>query len=169
MSIQPKIQAGRPKLSLRRKRDTSSHSNPQPPPASSSPRKLPGLSIVLQRCTPTSSPIGINSNDVMISPEDESSEHGLNSPSTDLMKSGESRSRPQDATMKETESTVADTGLGQFFFCQICQKNLTLLNETRRTQHINRCCDEDREPLSNTCLLCKKGFKTKQVQTFGGA
>lgn len=41
---------------------------------------------------------------------------------------GEQRASAQEADLEET-------GL---FFCQICQKNLSAMNLTRREQHVNR-------------------------------
>ena len=71
----------------------------------------------------------------------------------------------------------AEEGLGELFFCQICQKDLTRFSETMRQQHINRCCDKLEEESSASaaatkelesptfsCLLCEKSFKSENVR-----
>ena len=71
-------------------------------------------------------------------------------------------------------------GLGDFYFCHICQKDLTRFSESRRQTHINRCCDQQEEEekenaraakaakeAQNTalaCLLCEKSFKSDSVR-----
>lgn len=76
-------------------------------------------------------------------------------------------------------SNDTESGLGEFFFCQICQKDLTRFTITRRQQHINRCCDKVRNKEPKTlaaadaedsktaaefiCVLCKKTFTTENV------
>ena len=71
-----------------------------------------------------------------------------------------------------------DGGLGGFYFCHICQKDLTRFTESRRQTHINRCCDrqeeeKEKESIAATaagqssafaCLLCKKTFKSDNVR-----
>ncbi|XP_067407233.1 structure-specific endonuclease subunit SLX4 isoform X2 [Emydura macquarii macquarii] len=54
------------------------------------------------------------------------------------------------------------------FFCQICQKDLSAMNTTRREQHVNRCLDElekSQAPSSSNpqipeCPICGKQFYT---------
>lgn len=52
------------------------------------------------------------------------------------------------------------------FFCQICQKNLSAMNVTRREQHVNRCLDEAEKALRPAppqipdCPICGKQFLT---------
>lgn len=41
----------------------------------------------------------------------------------------------QQETQKESLESLEDAGL---FFCQICQKDLSAMNSTRREQHVNR-------------------------------
>ncbi|XP_069762070.1 structure-specific endonuclease subunit SLX4 isoform X2 [Narcine bancroftii] len=63
--------------------------------------------------------------------------------------------------------TLEDNG---FFFCLICQKDLSNMNSVRRTQHVNRCLDEGEQkaatatssivPLVPECPICGKQFKT---------
>ena len=68
-------------------------------------------------------------------------------------------------------------GLGGFYFCHICQKDLTRFSESRRQTHINRCCDKQEEEESVAaataresqsspfaCLLCEKSFKSDNVR-----
>ncbi|XP_052053886.1 structure-specific endonuclease subunit SLX4 isoform X2 [Apodemus sylvaticus] len=50
------------------------------------------------------------------------------------------------------------------FFCQMCQKNLSAMNVTRREQHVNRCLDEAEKaqkpapPQVPDCPICGKPF-----------
>uniref|UniRef100_I3MBM1 Structure-specific endonuclease subunit SLX4 n=1 Tax=Ictidomys tridecemlineatus TaxID=43179 RepID=I3MBM1_ICTTR len=50
------------------------------------------------------------------------------------------------------------------FFCQMCQKNLSAMNVTRREQHVNRCLDEAEKALKPSipqipeCPICGKPF-----------
>lgn len=70
-------------------------------------------------------------------------------------------------------------GLGDLYFCHICQKDLTRFSESRRQTHINRCCDKqqeeeslasraaaarERQSSALTCLLCEKNFRTEDVR-----
>ncbi|KAL1778410.1 structure-specific endonuclease subunit SLX4 isoform X1 [Sigmodon hispidus] len=54
------------------------------------------------------------------------------------------------------------------FFCQMCQKNLTAMNVTRREQHVNRCLDEAEKilrpapPQIPDCPICGKAFLTSK-------
>ncbi|XP_074742400.1 structure-specific endonuclease subunit SLX4 isoform X3 [Strix uralensis] len=73
----------------------------------------------------------------------------------------------QQQTKEEALASLEDAGL---FFCQICQKNLSAMNTTRREQHVNRCLDEMEEaqmsassrPLVPECPICGKQFQTSQ-------
>ncbi|XP_068962730.1 structure-specific endonuclease subunit SLX4 [Petaurus breviceps papuanus] len=56
------------------------------------------------------------------------------------------------------------------FFCQICQKDLSAMNATRREQHVNRCLDESEKSLEPAsvapkipeCPICGKPFTTSK-------
>ncbi|XP_040503645.1 structure-specific endonuclease subunit SLX4 isoform X3 [Gallus gallus] len=73
----------------------------------------------------------------------------------------------QQETQKESLESLEDAGL---FFCQICQKDLSAMNSTRREQHVNRCLDEMEEaqmsssskPAVPECPICGKQFQTPQ-------
>nr|XP_020012110.1 structure-specific endonuclease subunit SLX4 [Castor canadensis] len=70
---------------------------------------------------------------------------------------------------RESASTC-DNGLEErgLFFCQMCQKNLSAMNATRREQHVNRCLDEaEKVPESSVpqipeCPICGKPFLTSK-------
>ena len=62
------------------------------------------------------------------------------------------------------------------FLCQICQKDLTKLNDVRRQQHVNRCCDYvssstasgsteqgESSETGSLCVVCKKKFSDEKV------
>ncbi|XP_070316915.1 structure-specific endonuclease subunit SLX4 isoform X5 [Odocoileus virginianus] len=61
------------------------------------------------------------------------------------------------------DDSLEEKGL---FFCQICQKNLSAMNVTRRQQHMNRCLDEAEKalrfpmPRIPECPICGKPFLT---------
>ncbi|XP_006897541.1 PREDICTED: structure-specific endonuclease subunit SLX4 [Elephantulus edwardii] len=58
-----------------------------------------------------------------------------------------------------------------WFFCQICQKNLSAMNVMRREQHVNRCLDEGEKALEPPappipeCPICGKLFLTSKSRS----
>lgn len=74
----------------------------------------------------------------------------------------------QDFRKEEASShhdSLEEKGL---FFCQMCQKNLSAMNVTRREQHVNRCLDEAEKALRPAppqipdCPICGKPFLTSK-------
>ncbi|KAM8798343.1 structure-specific endonuclease subunit SLX4 [Eudromia elegans] len=76
----------------------------------------------------------------------------------------------QQKITEEVPESLEEEGL---FFCQICQKDLSAMNTTRRGQHINRCLDEmEAAQISSSskeaipdCPICGKHFQTSQSRT----
>ncbi|XP_025858786.2 structure-specific endonuclease subunit SLX4 isoform X1 [Vulpes vulpes] len=70
---------------------------------------------------------------------------------------------PHRAAAATPEGSLEEAGL---FFCQICHKNLSAMNVTRREQHVNRCLDEAEKALTPSipripeCPICGKPFLT---------
>ncbi|XP_068003054.1 structure-specific endonuclease subunit SLX4 isoform X2 [Melanerpes formicivorus] len=73
----------------------------------------------------------------------------------------------EQQSKEEALASLEDEGL---FFCQICQKDLSAMNTTRREQHVNRCLDQMEEaqmsssskPVVPECPICGKQFQTPQ-------
>uniref|UniRef100_A0A8C0IVT9 Structure-specific endonuclease subunit SLX4 n=1 Tax=Chelonoidis abingdonii TaxID=106734 RepID=A0A8C0IVT9_CHEAB len=71
----------------------------------------------------------------------------------------------QQELIEEVPGSLEEAGL---FFCQICQKDLSAMNATRREQHVNRCLDEmeksqassSSNPQVPECPICGKQFHT---------
>ncbi|XP_050823990.1 structure-specific endonuclease subunit SLX4 isoform X4 [Gopherus flavomarginatus] len=71
----------------------------------------------------------------------------------------------QQELREEVPGSLEEAGL---FFCQICQKDLSAMNATRREQHVNRCLDEmeksqassSSNPQIPECPICGKQFHT---------
>ncbi|KAF6127292.1 SLX4 structure-specific endonuclease subunit [Phyllostomus discolor] len=69
---------------------------------------------------------------------------------------------------QQERASTHDDGLEEkgLFFCQICQKDLSAMNVTRREQHVNWCLDEAEKALRPTapqvpeCPICGKPFLT---------
>ncbi|XP_031689056.1 structure-specific endonuclease subunit SLX4 isoform X1 [Oncorhynchus kisutch] len=68
------------------------------------------------------------------------------------------------------QGSVVDLEQGGLFFCQLCQKDLSAMSPTGRTQHINRCLDESEDsaapapppaPSVPECPICGKRFKSQ--------
>lgn len=173
--------SGRPKLSLRRKKDKIATSNTTD-------------SFTLQ-ITPCESSAKLRAPTIFS--DEEVSDGGINTATTDETRqmeavkqcgSSDNRVPPLDGEsegdggvggLSGFELSVAhpDEGLGEYFFCHICQKDLTRFSESRRELHINRCCDTVEQQRCNdaavnkqdarsafSCLLCEKSFKTEKVR-----
>uniref|UniRef100_A0A8K9XD11 Structure-specific endonuclease subunit SLX4 n=1 Tax=Oncorhynchus mykiss TaxID=8022 RepID=A0A8K9XD11_ONCMY len=65
------------------------------------------------------------------------------------------------------QGSLVDLEQGGLFFCQLCQKDLSAMSPTGRTQHINRCLDESEDsaapapPSVPECPICGKRFKSQ--------
>nr|DBA19362.1 TPA: hypothetical protein GDO54_015212 [Pyxicephalus adspersus] len=69
---------------------------------------------------------------------------------------------------KNHSASLEDEGL---FFCQLCQKDLTVMSSVLREQHVNRCLDQSENLQSNpvapvvpSCPLCGKPFTTEKAR-----
>eukprot|EP00063_Salmo_salar_P060779 XP_014035614.1 PREDICTED: structure-specific endonuclease subunit SLX4-like isoform X2 [Salmo salar] len=69
------------------------------------------------------------------------------------------------------QGSAVDLEQGGLFFCQLCQKDLSAMSPTGRTQHINRCLDESEDsaapapppvPSVPECPICGKRFKSQK-------
>ncbi|XP_014035608.2 structure-specific endonuclease subunit SLX4 isoform X1 [Salmo salar] len=69
------------------------------------------------------------------------------------------------------QGSAVDLEQGGLFFCQLCQKDLSAMSPTGRTQHINRCLDESEDsaapapppvPSIPECPICGKRFKSQK-------
>ncbi|KAM5227750.1 structure-specific endonuclease subunit SLX4 [Ctenodactylus gundi] len=66
------------------------------------------------------------------------------------------------------DNNLEEKGL---FFCQICHKDLSAMNVTRREQHVNRCLDEAEKasspptPQVPECPICGRPFLTSKSRT----
>ncbi|XP_051977394.1 structure-specific endonuclease subunit SLX4-like isoform X2 [Xyrauchen texanus] len=78
----------------------------------------------------------------------------------------------------DREARVAlDVEEGELFFCQLCQKDLSVMSPQLRTQHINRCLDACEDSASSAshhshprprvpeCPICGKGFKSEKSRS----
>ncbi|XP_007499146.1 structure-specific endonuclease subunit SLX4 isoform X2 [Monodelphis domestica] len=74
----------------------------------------------------------------------------------------------QQEFVQETPQNADSLEQEGLFFCQICQKDLSAMNATRREQHVNRCLDESEKSLESIsvapkipeCPICGKPFTT---------
>ena len=176
---------GRSKLSLRRKRDKdhpAQQSSPPQKPTNFTLRITPcdTLTVMPKRSRTTLNSEGgesdkdldagapdktapqCSSNDVEFIPLDEDGEENAIDGRTEL--------EPSTCSPHQ-----ANDGLGDFYFCYICQKDLTQFSESRRQTHINRCCDKQEEErlaaeaaaskeASFPCLICEKSLKSDNVR-----
>ena len=178
---------GRPKLSLRRKKDKD------PPTAT----RKPAENFTL-RITPCDSPARLKASTSTVSKatcdQPDANSVAVNEPGLEetmdccgsstsvgeLLPRGEGGMKGDSDDLPGTQSSVAhpDEGLGDYFFCHICQKDLTRFSASRREQHINRCCDKTEEEERSAhatakenvmsafhCVLCEKNFKNEKVRS----
>ena len=187
--------SGRSKLSLRRKKDkdppTQQHSSPPRNPTNFSLKITPV--DILTTITPKAPK---TTNDRENDRDDDTGAHDKTAPKEKLKDDGANSDAEfvpldEEREMKGEDeridvgafnphqtaySDVGDDGLGEFYFCNICQKDLTRFSESRRQTHINRCCDKQEEEKKSlakegqssafSCLLCEKTFKSDNVNNF---
>ncbi|KAM4595784.1 structure-specific endonuclease subunit SLX4 [Fundulus diaphanus] len=79
----------------------------------------------------------------------------------------------QQLDREAAEAQVVDLEDGGLFFCQICHRDLSHMSSEGRTQHLNRCLDQNEQsdpslpPHSAVpdCPICGKKFKTQKSRS----
>uniref|UniRef100_A0A3Q2PEE9 Structure-specific endonuclease subunit SLX4 n=1 Tax=Fundulus heteroclitus TaxID=8078 RepID=A0A3Q2PEE9_FUNHE len=79
----------------------------------------------------------------------------------------------QQLDREAAEAQVVDLEDGGLFFCQICQRDLSHMSSEGRTQHLNRCLDQNEQsdpslpPPSAVpdCPICGKRFKSQKSRS----
>ncbi|XP_061577384.1 structure-specific endonuclease subunit SLX4 [Cololabis saira] len=99
--------------------------------------------------------------------------HG-SGPSTESLDNDEALAlQLQQELDRETAEATVDLEDGGLFFCQICHRDLSHMTPEGRTQHLNRCLDENEEsaparpPPSGVpdCPICGKKFKSQKSRS----
>ncbi|XP_003201146.4 structure-specific endonuclease subunit SLX4 [Danio rerio] len=85
--------------------------------------------------------------------------------------------RLQQELDREARAAAGDVEDGGLFFCQLCQKDLSSMSPSLRTQHINRCLDASESSAPSTshhsqprprvpeCPICGKSFKSEKSRS----
>lgn len=79
----------------------------------------------------------------------------------------------QELDREAAEAQVVDLEDGGLFFCQICHRDLSHMSPEGRTQHLNRCLDQNEQsgpslpPPSGVpdCPICGKKFKSQKSRS----
>ncbi|KAM4750380.1 structure-specific endonuclease subunit SLX4 isoform 2-T2 [Anableps anableps] len=79
----------------------------------------------------------------------------------------------QELDREATEAQIVDLEDGGLFFCQICHKDLSHMTPDGRTQHLNRCLDQNEQSAPSLlppsavpdCPICGKKFKTQKSRS----
>ncbi|KAM6940396.1 structure-specific endonuclease subunit SLX4 [Xenentodon cancila] len=96
-------------------------------------------------------------------------------PSMDLLDNDEALALrlQQELDREAAEAQTVDLEDGGLFFCQICHRDLSHMTPEGRTQHLNRCLDENEESgpahpppsVVPDCPICGKKFKSQKSRS----
>ncbi|XP_015228098.1 PREDICTED: structure-specific endonuclease subunit SLX4 [Cyprinodon variegatus] len=79
----------------------------------------------------------------------------------------------QELDREAAEAQAVDLEDGGLFFCQICHRDLSHMTAEGRTQHLNRCLDQNEQSAPSApppsavpdCPICGKKFKTQKSRS----